>query len=254
MASSTSRSSQGWDGSISSARSSRSGCAADPAHRRARSAARSSRSHPRSGCPSMPTVRSPDSSRSPCAVAQARCACTDELPSHVDPGPDVDAYARERAGDFPLAQRDEKLLWAREGGDIHISAADLHTTMRIAADTPGKIVRARELESLHVARRGDLARVEDLDDVDRGREPFEHAPPQMSSAVAAEGVRNIRQPALLVDHRDRLLGAMARRNTALEVQADHFAIGGGDLFPDDHLQTRVHVTEAHTALDGVVVG
>src|SRR5256885_1381731 len=131
MACLTSRSSRGWDGAISYARSSRSGCADGPERRRGFSAARSSKSHRRSG---------------------------------------------------------------------------------------------------------------------RRREPFEDAPPQVPTAVAAEGMWYVGEPALLVDHRDGLLGAVPWRDSAFEVEADHLAISGGDLFADDHLQARVHLTESLTAL------
>src|SRR5438552_11236851 len=65
---------------------------------------------------------------------------------------------------------------------------------------------------------------------------------------------NVGEPALLVDHRDGLLGAVPWRDSAFEVEADNLAISVGDLFADDHLQARVHLTESLTALDGVVVG
>src|SRR2546422_8309256 len=152
MACLTSRSSRGWDGAISYARSSRSGCADGPERRRGFNAARSSKSHPRSGYRSMPTVRSPGSSRSRCVAAQARCACTDEFPSHVDPRPHVYPYTRKRPGDLALAKRDEQLLRGREGGDVHVGAADLDAAMRVAANTTRQVVRAGELEGAHVAR------------------------------------------------------------------------------------------------------
>src|SRR6267143_6661709 len=108
--------------------------------------ARSSKSHHRKPSRFTPTVRSRAASRSPCAAAKARYACSHELATDVDPGAHVDADARKRSGHLALAQCDQELLRSDEGRDVHVGAADLDGAVGIAADPAWKIVGAGEFE------------------------------------------------------------------------------------------------------------
>ena len=121
-------------------------------------------------------------------------------------------YPGKRSGDLALAKRDEQLLRGREGDDVHVGAADLYRAVRIATHAPREIVRPGELERAHVARRCDLASVEHFDDVQLRRDALECGPAQMPSAVPAEGMRDVCEPALLVDEIDAVLGGKARRD------------------------------------------
>src|SRR2546423_9765600 len=145
------RSSRAKEGSSSWAGWRGSGTRAVPVSRRACSAERSSRSRPSRPFRSTPTARSPGGFRSPCAAAKARYACSHELAEDVDPGPHVDADAGESAGHLALAESDQEFLGRHEGRDIQVSASYFDRTMRIAADPPGEIVRAREFECPNVA-------------------------------------------------------------------------------------------------------
>src|SRR6266513_1774754 len=98
-----------------------------------------------------------------------------------------------------------------------------------------------ELERAHVARRCDLASVEDLDDVELRHDALENRSAEVTAPVAAEGMRNVGQPALLVDEIDAVIGRETRRDLLLEVQADELAVGGRDLFADDDLKTGAHL-------------
>src|SRR6267143_318535 len=100
--------------------------------------------------------------------------------------------------------------WRRSGTPA--APADLDRAARITAHAPRQIVRPGELERPHVARRCDLAGVEHLDDVQLRREALEHGPAQMPSAVPAEGMRDVCEPALLVDEIDGVLGGESRRD------------------------------------------
>src|SRR5438093_6908502 len=126
--------------------------------------------------------------------------------------------------------------------------------MRIAPDPARERVLPCEFERADVARRGYLAGVEHLHDVELRREALERGPVQVAAAVPAEGMRDVREPALVVDEIDRALGSLARRHSRLEVKTDEFTFRGGDLLADDHLKTCVHLAEPQATLDRVVIG
>src|SRR6266550_955092 len=100
----------------------------------------------------------------------------------------------------------------------------------------------------------ELAADEHLDDVELRRDALEDGSAKMPAAVAAERVRDVRESALLVDQVDALIGGETGRDPLLEVEADELAVGGRDLFSDDHVKTGVHLAKAESTLDRVVVG
>src|SRR5256714_14478412 len=126
--------------------------------------------------------------------------------------------------------------------------------MRVAAHTPRKVVGSGKLERPHVARRGDLASVEALDDVDLRRDLLERDPAEVPSTVPTEWMGDVRQPALSMDEIDGAIGGQSRWNFLFEVETDELAVGGRDFLADDHLKTGVHLPETQAACDRVVVG
>src|SRR5438445_2230144 len=180
---------RGWAGAISFARSARSGSGVGPARRRTSGAARSSRSDRRGHCRSTRMVRSPDACRSPCAAAQARYACSRNFARDVQPRAQMDPEAAQRPGDLSFAERAQQALRSGEWGDLDVYPTDLDRPVRVTPDPTGKIVFPGELEGSDVTRRCDLARVEDLDDVESQCDAFERPPTQMPAAIPTEWVR-----------------------------------------------------------------
>src|SRR2546423_6782512 len=125
--------------------------------------------------------------------------------------------------------------------------------MRVAAHTPRKVVGTGKLERPHVARRGDLASVEDLDDVDLRRDVLERDPAQVPSTVPTEWMGDVCQPALSMDEIDGAIGGQSRWNSLFEVQTDELAVGGRDFLAAHHLKTGVHLPEPEAAFHSVVV-
>src|SRR5438046_7846886 len=76
----------------------------------------------------------------------------------------------------------------------------------------------------------------------------------MPTPVAAEGVRNVGESALLVDVLDGRLRGQSRSDRLLEVEPDELAVGGGDLLAYDHLESGIHLAEAQSTVDRVVIG
>src|SRR6267378_6293161 len=111
--------------------------------------------------------------------------------------------------------------------------------MRVAAHPAGKVVRAREFQRADVTRRRDLTSIEHFDDVELRRDALERGPAQVPATVAAEGVRHVRQPTLLVYEIDAAIGCEPRRHFLLEEETHELAIGGRDLLSDDHLKAGV---------------
>src|SRR5205814_10602781 len=102
-----------------------------------------------------------------------------------------------------------------KGGDVHVGTADLDRAVRVAPDPARKIVCASEFERAHVARRCDLACVEDLHDVQPWRDPLEHRSAEMPASVSTEGMGDVGEPALLVTEVDAVLGGPSRRRLLL---------------------------------------
>src|SRR6266550_4177700 len=164
-------------------------------------------------------VRSRDGFPSRCVAAKARYACSHELAADVDPRAYVDRQAGERSRDLALAEREQELLRRNERLDVDVGPPDLHRAVRIAPHATRERVLPCELERAHVARRCDLASVEDLDDVELRHDALENRSAEVTAPVAAEGMRNVGQPALLVDEIDAVVGRETRRDLLLEVQA-----------------------------------
>src|SRR5438876_1425833 len=222
------RSSREKEGSTSSNGWRRSGTPAVPAGRLECCVEKSSRSRRPRPFRSTPTVRSRAGFRSSCAAAKARYACSHELAADVDPRAHMDREAGERSRHLALAERDQELLRPDERRHVDVGPPDFDRAVRIAAHTAGEVVRTREFERPNVARRCDLAGVEHLDDVELWRDALEDRSAKVPPAVAAERVRDVREPALLVDQVDGVIGGKSRRDHLLEVEANELAVGGRD--------------------------
>src|SRR5207245_10821527 len=105
----------------------------------------------------------------------------------------------------------QQLLPPDERRDVDVGPPDLDRAVRIAADTAGEVMHAREFEGPHVARRCDLAGVEYLHNVEHRRDALEDRPAKVPAPVPAEGMREIRDDDLLVDHVDGEMGGTITR-------------------------------------------
>src|SRR2546421_8220806 len=75
----------------------------------------------------------------------------------------------------------------------------------------------------------------------------------MPTPVAAEGMRDVGEAALLVNVLDRRLRGQSGTDLLLQKETNELAIRRRDLLADDDLKTSVHLAQAQSTLDRVVV-
>ena len=128
--------------------------------------------------------------------------------------------------------------------------------MRVGAGAHRQVVLAGEAKRLVVVRLEEEARVVDLEHVDLGQVAMERR--RVGDRVAAvEGVREIDQPALCTDGRDRVRERHAAWDLLLQEETDHFALLVGlDLFAgdDDEVPAARLLDRLEGAAECVVVG
>ena len=107
--------------------------------------------------------------------------------------------------DDPLPERCEKFVAAAKVRHLDERAADLGGAVRIAAGCPDQIVLGGVRGGAAVLQPERLARVEDLDGIDRRAQSIEARSPHVIAPVDAERMRDDDDPALVVDARDGLL-------------------------------------------------
>src|SRR3954462_521931 len=164
------------------------------------------------------------------------------------------AQGRGLARDVGVAERFEELLGAVEVAHADADRPEALGDVAVAAAPADDPVLGGEADRLLVERGQRDARVEDLDRVDVA-DDREHVLVVGDRVHAVERVRDVDEPALAADLRDRLLERHPARDLVLDEEADHLALVGGlDLLGDDHLDAVGALARGERARDLVVVG
>src|SRR5947209_17179217 len=158
-----------------------------------------------------------------------------DLQGPIEARAGVDQRTAQTSVPRPLAHAGQEIDGTREGRDLDIRLPVLTVRVCIAPRTCEQAVFLRIRQRALVVAREGIARVEDFEDVDLGRDQIESPALQPATPYLVEGMRDVGESALGVNPAHRLERLEARRYPLAQKEPNNLARGGLDLLPgNDH--------------------